>query len=306
MNDPSSPSSRPRSGGATPDIAEPQHRRSSLFGWLWRRDNGDTDLKESLEEALEGHGEGAEVLTPEHREMLQNILSVGELQVDDVMVPRADIIAVEIGASLDEVIETFRKARHSRLPVYRETLDDIIGYLHLKDIVDFWGDGEGFRLEACVHELIAVPPAMPVLELLERMRAARLHMAIVVDEYGGVDGLVTIEDVVEEIIGDIGDEYDEEAPMLTERRDGVYEADARLEVEEFEEALGVDLLPDEIDEEVDTLGGFVYHLLGRIPRRGESIQHDSGLRFEVADADARRVKRLIVRRLASPAPARPD
>lgn len=308
MSDPSSSSSKPRGGGATPDSAGSSRRGTGLFGWLWQRDRGEADLKDVLEEVLEEHGEGGEQLSPEHREMLGNILSLGELQVDDVMVPRADIKAVDVQASLAELIECFRDARHSRLPVFRDDLDDIVGYVHLKDIVDHWSDGENFRLSTSLHKLIAVPPAMPVLELLGRMRQARQHMAIVVDEFGGTDGLVTVEDVVEAIVGDIDDEHDEDVPMLVEMPDGTWAADGRLELETFEQTVGGDLLPDDLDDDIDTLGGLIFHLLGRVPQRGDIIEHDiSGFAFEVTDADARRVKRLTVRRLpVTSAPADDD
>ncbi|MEQ9643679.1 MAG: hemolysin family protein [Alphaproteobacteria bacterium] len=306
MSDPSSSSSRPRGGGATPESAGTARRGSGLFGWLWQRDRGETDLRGVLGDVLDGHGEAGAAIGPEHREMLENIISLGDLQVDDVMVPRADIKAIDVQATLAELIESFREARHSRLPVFRDNLDDIVGYVHLKDIVDHWGDGENFRLRASLHKLIAVPPAMPVLELLQRMRQARQHMAIVVDEYGGTDGLVTIEDVVEAIVGDIDDEHDEEVPMLVEMPDGSWAADGRLELETFEQTMGVDLLPDDLDDEIDTLGGLIFHLLGRVPKRGDTIEHEtSGFAFEVTDADARRIKRLTVRRLPA-APAVPD
>jgi CBS domain containing-hemolysin-like protein len=301
MSDPSSSSSRPRASGAT--TTEPgSGRRSSLFGWLWQRDRSAADLKQIIDELVEAAGEGNVLLTDDQRDMLENLLAIGELQVDDVMVPRADIIAVDIAVSLDQLVATFREARHSRLPVYREALDEIVGYVHLKDVIDHWSDGANFRLADSLHKLIAVPPAMPVLELLQRMRASRQHMAVVVDEYGGTDGLVTIEDVVEQIVGDIDDEHDDDEPQLVEKRDGVWEVDGRLEIETFEQSLGLDLLPDDIDDEIDTLGGLVFHLMGRVPRRGDTIDHAaSGLRFEVADADARRVKRLLVSRIARPA-----
>jgi CBS domain containing-hemolysin-like protein len=182
--------------------------------------------------------------------------------------------------------------------VYRETLDDILGFVHIKDIIDFWGDGRTFELRNILRQVLVVPPSMPVLDLLARMRTTHLHMAVVVDEYGGTDGLVTIEDVVEEIVGNIEDEHDtDEGPTLTDLPDGSIDADGRVEIEDLETKLGVDLLPDEIDEEVDTLGGLVFTMLGRIPEVGETIEHDCGLEIEVTDADARRIKRLRLRRI---------
>lgn len=265
------------------------------MSWLRRLAGAEEeiDLRESLEEIVREQGG----LTAEQREMLLNIADFGELDVDDLMVPRADIQAVAIDATLGQVVEAFRKARHSRLPVYRETLDDVAGFIHIKDVIDFWRDDRAFSIPAILREVLVVPPSLPALTLLARMRARRLHMAVVIDEYGGVDGLVTVEDVVEEIVGELDDEHDTDAPLIIEHPDGSIDADARAEIEEFEERYGVDLAPDETDEEIETLGGLVFSLTGRIPRRGEKVRHPKGLEFEVVDADFRRVKRLRVRRL---------
>lgn len=298
MSESSSSSRKPRESGAASQSGS--SIGEALFAWLkgLARGNGDSDLRESLEEVIEEHEEEGSTMSPEQREMLLNILSFGELQVDDVMVPRADIVAFDAEAQLEEAIAAFRKARHSRLPVYRESLDDIVGFVHIKDIIDFWNDGQDFSVAKLRRDVLVVPPSMLALDLLARMRATRIHMAIVVDEYGGVDGLVTIEDVVEEIVGDIEDEHDKaEGPLLVELSDGTIEADGRTEIEEFEDRYGVDLLPDEIDEDTDTLGGLVFALLGRVPRKGEKVLHAGcGLEFEVVEADPRRVKRLLVRR----------
>jgi CBS domain containing-hemolysin-like protein len=269
-----------------------------LFGWLKKIAVGDdsSDLKEALEEVIEEHEDEGTKLGPEQRDMLLNIVSFGELQIDDVMVPRTDIVGVEISTDLTQTLATFKQAGHSRLPVYREALDEIVGFAHIKDIIDFWSDDSDFTLQRVLREVLVVPPSMPVLDLLARMRATRIHMAIVVDEYGGTDGLVTIEDVVEEIVGEIEDEHDAvEAPLLVDMADGSIDADGRAEVVELEERLNVDLLPDAVDEEVDTLGGLVFAILGRIPAVGEIIDHQCGLQIEVTDADARRVKRLTLR-----------
>lgn len=261
---------------------------------------GDESLREDLEELLEEHAEGENVDTREQRAMLENVLSVGSLRVDDVMVPRADIVAIADSTPLDEVVRIFEDAGHSRVPVYRGTLDDVLGMIHVKDLLRFWFGQRPERLPLAkiVRRVLFVPPSMPVLDLLIQMRAARQHMALVVDEYGGIDGLVTIEDLVEQIVGDIDDEYDEtEAPMLVERPDGSLDIDARCPIEDLEERLGHQLLEEEREEDIDTIGGLVFALLGRVPRRGELVRHPAGLEFEVLDADPRRVKRL---RLARP------
>lgn len=268
-----------------------------FLNWLtgFLRSGGDADLRESIEEVIDEHEATPHSLNPEQREMLMNIISFGELEVDDVMVPRTDIVALEAGALPAVVIRTFREARHSRLPVFRETLDDIAGFVHIKDVVDHWGRDDELSLAQFLRELLVVPPSMPILDLLARMRSTRIHMAVVVDEYGGTDGLVTIEDIVEEIVGEIEDEHDkDEGPSLLERPGGAIDADGRAEIEDLEAILSVDLLPDEVDEDVETLGGLVFAMLGRVPRIGEKIDHPGGIQFEIVDADLRRVKRLLI------------
>jgi magnesium and cobalt transporter len=309
MSDPGLPNDR--NGGDDPaapavDSTGSGSQGGGLIGWLRRLmgSNGEGGLRETLEGVIEEHGDTDETLDPGQREMLLNIVEFGELQVDDIMVPRTDIIGVDAAAPLSELIATFRQAHHSRLPVYRGNLDEIAGFVHIKDVIDFWDSGETFDLKRVLRQLLIVPPSMPAIDLLARMRATRLHMAVVVDEYGGTDGLVTIEDVVEEIVGEIEDEHDiAEDPLLVEREDGDIEADGRAEIEDLEAILHVDLLPDEVDEEVDTLGGLVFTMLGRIPDVGEVIRHDCGLEIEVTDADARRIKRLLLRRPQSGAAA---
>lgn len=275
--------------------------------WLRLRDwlksfragkGGDSALREDLEELLEEHAEGDAKDAGEQRVLLENVLSVGGLRVDDVMVPRADIIAIPDGTTLEETVRLFQSAGHSRLPVYRGTLDDVVGMVHVKDLLPYWNAPRArFSLARAVRKVMFVPPSMPVLDLLIQMRTSRTHLALVVDEYGGIDGLVTIEDLVEQIVGEIDDEYDEtEAPMLIESADGSFDCDARLPIKELEERLGVGLLEPDQEEEVDTLGGLAFALVGRVPRRGEVIRHPLGFELEVLDADLRRLKRLRVRR----------
>ena len=270
--------------------------------WLRRR-SGDPSLRESLEDIIEEHESDslAEDLRAEERSMLLNVLNFGELRIEDVMVPRADVRAVEIDTPIGELLELFSDAAHSRLPVYRDSLDDPIGMIHIKDVIGFLAPKDGrFDSNAAVigklrREVLFVPPSMPVVDLFLKMQATRIHMALVIDEYGGTDGLVTIEDLVEEIVGEIEDEHDiDGAPLLQKRPDGTYVADARLRVDELERLFDVDLLPDDQDEDIDTLGGLVVALVERVPQRGELISHPSGLDFEVADADPRRIKRLRI------------
>jgi CBS domain containing-hemolysin-like protein len=272
------------------------------------RRNGDGhSLRETLEELIEEDDGDDQQSRPEfseeERAILLNALSFGELQVWDVMVPRSDIKSIDIVSMLDDVIATMRESTHTRLPVVRDALDDVLGMVHLKDLLPFWGDGEQFELKVILRELLFVPPSMRVLDLLMKMRDTGIHMAIVIDEYGGTDGMVTIEDLVEEIVGEIQDEHDKILPpSLTERPDGALEADGRVEVEDLEKHLGIELLETDRREDVDTLGGLIFTLLDRVPSRGEIVRHGSGVEFEILDADPRRVRRLLIR-TAPPAKA---
>ncbi|MCE2493239.1 MAG: HlyC/CorC family transporter [Alphaproteobacteria bacterium] len=273
----------------------------NLLTWLRgtsRGRNGDEMLRESLSELIEESEDEQGPFNREERLMLMNILKLHRLRVDDVMVPRPDIVAIEVDVPLDKVVEAMHEAFHSRLPIYQDTLDHVLGFVHIKDLLAYWEGRTDFNLVDVAHDVLFVPPTMSVLDLLLRMREGRIHMALVVDEFGGTDGLVTIEDLVEEIVGEIEDEHDQvEAPTIEERPDGTLVVDGRADIDEFEARVGVDLLPEERDEDIDTLGGFVFSLFGRVPQRGELISHPSGLEFEVLDADPRRVKRLRVRGL---------
>ena len=263
-------------------------------------------LRESLEEAIDEHVAGPgdnDDLTPVERTMLKNLLHFGEHRVDDVAVPRVDIVAFDIADSFAELVELLRDAGHSRMPVYHDSLDTVIGMIHVKDvyavIAETFDDSVSSKpfkdldVRTLLRTVLYVPSSKRVLDLLARMRAGRTHMAVVVDEFGGTDGLVTIEDLVEEIVGDIEDEHDEDgAKLLQAIGDDMFEADARLPLSELDETLGQDFAHDEIGEEVDTLGGMVFMLAGRVPALGETIRHPSGWRFEVIDGDPRMVRRL--------------
>lgn len=285
-------------GGREGDDSSLAHHLLTWLRGASRGRNGDGTLRENLSELIEESEDERGSFNREERSMLTNILKLHRLRVDGVMVPRPDIVAIGADAPLDKVVETMREAFHSRLPVYRDTLDHVLGFVHIKDILAYWRGRADFDLVGIAHEVMFVPPTMSVLDLLLRMRERRIHMALVVDEFGGTDGLVTIEDLVEEIVGEIEDEHDRtEEPAIEERPDGTLVADARADIDEFEARVGVDLLPEERDEDVETLGGFVFSLFGRVPQRGELIVHPSGLEFEVLDADPRRVKRLRIRGL---------
>jgi magnesium and cobalt transporter len=254
------------------------------------------ELVQEAADATQAPGELPE-LDRQERALIANVLRLRETTADDVMVPRADIIAMSVDVTLEQALEQIRAEGHSRLPVYREGLDEIVGMVHIKDVFAFVGRPEAFSLEAVLRKPLMVAPQVPVLDLLLQMRQARMHLALVVDEYGGIDGLVTIEDLVETITGDISDEHDEVAgPMVTERPDGSLDINARMPVEDFEKRVGSVLSEDERDADIDTVGGLVFTLAGRVPARGEVISHASGIEFRVLDADARRIRRLRVRR----------
>ncbi|MGE5514210.1 MAG: hemolysin family protein [Bacteroidota bacterium] len=271
----------------------------TLRGWLrlLRRSKGSETVREALEELIEDRDESGIPIDEQERVLLGNILHLREQTAYDVMVPRADIVAVEAETGQTELTELFIKCGHSRLPVYRGSLDDVIGMVHIKDTLATIRVDKPFQLQRLVRRVLFVSPAMRVMDLLLEMRLKRTHMALVVDEYGGIDGLVTIEDLVEQIVGEIEDEHDHAVePDMVVRPDGVIEADARTPIEEFEEAVGPVLTEEERDD-VDTLGGLVFFIAGRVPSRGELIAHPSGLEFEVVDADPRRIKWLRVRKV---------
>src|SRR3954447_3317482 len=264
--------------------------RHLIFG-----EDSETTLREEIEDAIDEAEESRPVagdLSPAERQMLRNLLHFGEQTAGDICVTRGDIIAVPSGISFDDLVLAFADAGHSRLPVYGESLDSVIGMVHIKDVFVANVDPSRDRsLQALLREPLFVPESMGVIELLARMRAQRMHLAIVVDEFGGTEGLVTIEDVVEEIVGEIEDEHDEaEAGMLTLLDDGVWEADARLELEELQQAVDARLTAD--DEDVDTLGGLVFLMAGHIPAKGECVTHPSGWKLEAVDSDPRRIIRV--------------
>jgi CBS domain containing-hemolysin-like protein len=265
--------------------------RTFLFG-----DDGEATLRDQIEEAIESHeGEPPAVgdLSPIERQMLRNLLHFGESNVADIAVPRADIVAVPSSIGFAELVHAFAEAGHSRLPVYEDSLDSVVGMVHVKDVfaVQVAAETPPSDISTLLRKPLYVPESMGVLDLLARMRAERVHLAIVVDEFGGTEGLVTIEDVVEEIVGEIEDEHDEEAPgMLIAIEDGIWDADARAELDEVAETIDARL--GAVEEDVDTLGGLATVLAGRVPRQGEVLEHPSGWRLEVTDSDARRVTRL--------------
>jgi CBS domain containing-hemolysin-like protein len=323
----------PQLSGDKPETASLWSRIKRALGLV----RADTTLRETLEGVFQRHAEevGSDVVRADARSMMLNLIEFSEMRVDDVMVARAEIIAVESSRPVLELLNCFLEAGHSRLPVFKDTLDEPIGMIHIKDFLDWLNrhgkrpngsstadkpvngkepdgsrskpkraNGKVLSLSATdmnkqigelgiMRDLLYVPPSMPASDLLVKMQSTHRHMAIVVDEYGGTDGLATIEDLVEEIVGDIADEHDEEVDLLTRVKENTWHADARLEIEDAEEKLGIQLLRED-DEEADTLGGLIFQLLGRVPVRGELIRHSSGVEFEVLSADPRRVRKLAI------------
>ena len=291
-------------------------RLLARFG-LKSRDSIRDDLEDALAETVEDPN-----FSPQERAMLKNVLGFHRIRVDDVMVPRADIVAVAADTSLGDLLNLFRTAGHSRLPVYGETLDDPRGMVHIRDFLDFLAmraDSRASRRRKAeggtpippslgrvdlsmtlaqakiLRPVLFVPRSMPAIDLLVRMQATRTHMALVIDEYGGTDGLVSIEDLVEMVVGNIEDEHDDATAQTIVRADDVtFVADARASLDEVTEAVGIDLTAEEDAEDIDTLGGFIVTLAGRVPSRGELIAGPGALEFEILDADPRRVKRLRI------------
>jgi CBS domain containing-hemolysin-like protein len=264
--------------------------RHLIFG-----EDSEPTLRAEIEEAIDEAEESGPVagdLSPTERQMLRNLLHFGEQTAGEIAVTRGDIMAVPSTISFDDLVRAFADAGHSRLPVYGESLDEVIGMIHIKDVFIANVDPSKERaVSALLREPLFIPESMSVIELLARMRSQRVHLAIVVDEFGGTEGLVTIEDVVEEIVGEIEDEHDEaERGLLTMLDDGLWEADARLELEELGEAVDARLSSE--DDEVDTLGGLVFLLAGHIPAKGECVTHPSGWKLEAVESDPRRIIRV--------------
>jgi CBS domain containing-hemolysin-like protein len=296
-----------------------------LFGWKAG------SIRKDLEVVLEDGKTGDTGFSPQERTMLKNILGLRERRVEDVMVPRADIVAVQQDISLGELIKVFEGAGHSRLVVYNDTLDDPSGMVHIRDLIAYMAERATVTPEAAgtkaplpanldlravdlsvplsstkiVRALLFVPPSMPVIDLFAKMQATRIHLALVIDEYGGTDGVVSIEDIVEQVVGEIDDEHDEEeAPSVVRQPDGSFLAAARASLEDVVAALGEEFDVGDAAEEVDTLGGYLFTKIGRVPTRGELVSGPGNFEIEIVDADPRRVKRLRIYR--KKAPAGPD
>ncbi len=338
--------------GSSSTAPKPENGKSGSSFWsraarIWRAGNA-SSLREDLTDALMTGGADADTaFSPAERAMLNNILRFREVRVEDVMVPRADIEAVDLSITIAELMVIFEESGRSRMPVYSESLDDPRGMVHIRDLLSYVTKQarnkrrNGSRSTASatastaekqekpvrqpkpsfdlgridlsktveeagiIRQVLFVPPSMHASDLMQRMQAARIQMALVIDEYGGTDGLASLEDIVEMVVGDIEDEHDDEEVMFAKTSDDVFVADARVELEEIAAAIGPDFDVREQLEDVDTLGGLVFAALGRIPARGEVVQAIPGFEFQVLDADPRRVKRVRIVRKRPPARRRP-
>ncbi len=259
----------------------------------------DDSLRDAIEELIEEKEDAPQSAVAAHeRRLIANILQLRDLPVIDMMVPRADIVAISIDASKDELYSLISQKPHSRIPVFKGDLDNIVGAINMKDMVANLVSDTGFEIKDIMRDVLVVSPAMRVMDLMLQMRQSKVHIAFVVDEFGGIDGLITINDLVESIVGEIDDEFEFDiTPQFIERPDGSAIADARYPIEEFEKQYGDIFAENEEHEEVDTLGGLVTYIAGHVPSRGEVIRHDSGVEFDVIDADPRRITRVRIRNL---------
>ena len=299
-------------------------RKPSLLAKLKRRLGAkNADLEQTIDTVIDTHAEatGETTLDGDARSMMRNVIGFADIRVKDLMVPRANITALDEDGSMRELLSLFIDANHSRVAIFRESLDDVIGMVHVKDFLR-WMTAKGKKKKArgsaemgidlaakelssavkqhssLKREVLFVPPSMPAPDLLLKMKASHIHLAIVVDEYGGTDGIVSLEDLVEVIVGDISDEHDtdEQSDMLVKVDDKIWLANGQVEIAHVEETLGLKLLTDENWDEAETLAGLVFEMAGRVPARGEIIKHASGLEFEITDSDARRIKRVRIHR----------
>jgi CBS domain containing-hemolysin-like protein len=280
---------QPAPAAATPS------RQNSLLRWIRGLKKPPVQPDEISPLLRESEDPANDLITAHERILLTNILKLRELKVVNVMIPRAEIVAIEIGTTSKELTEMLSEKQYSRIPVYRDTLDDVLGTIHLKDVVSALARGEELDITKMITDIPIISPAMTILNLLLKMRQSQRHMALVVDEYGGIDGLVTMGDVIESIIGEIDDEHDAaEAPQITEKEDGSILVDAHLYISDFEHRFGT-VFSDEERKTNDTLSGLVFMMAGRIPARGEILEHPTGMVFEILEADPRRINLLRIR-----------
>lgn len=271
----------------------------AVTGWFKNalRPKADS-IKDALEEVIEEHTDAAQQgLAPEEKVMLHNVLSFSDLRVSDIMVPRTDIAAVPSDITLDALKSHLLEQRHTRIPVYIETLDKVQGFIHVKDLLPMLSLDRPYDLQAVMRSLLFVPPSMRIIDLLVRMRSSGSHMAVVIDEHGGTDGLITMEDLFEEIVGDIQDEHDNDEDVedrIIRVSDTTFEVNARIPISKLEKKLGLSLVSEDDEGQFDSLAGLIFAQIGRIPARHEIVSHPSGIRFEIIDADPRRIRRVRI------------
>ncbi len=271
--------------------------KTTFFSFFRKRES-EGSLRETLEELIEEEEVEDSSLARDEREMLTNILKLRDLTAIDLMIPRAEVIGIPHNSSYAEIKEIVKVHKFMRVPVFRQTLDDILGYIYLPDFLDV--SEKGFKLQKHIHKIDFISPSMRILDLLIKMRSTGEKIAVVVDEYGGVDGIVTMSDLVEEIVGDIQDVAQMTDPLLFFKKpDGICIVDARMDIEDLEDKIGSFRTEEEQEEDIDTIGGLVLHLTDRIPQKGELIQHPSGLEFEILEVDTRRIKRIGIHGLSS-------
>ena len=304
MSDDEDPRSSAKNNSSPSPAQTDVRAKSRPMSWLknlipGRVSNSNNVLQEALDEYIEDLRETDlnDVSADNQKTLITNVLKTRDLRVVDIMIPRADIVAIDQNASTDDLKRMFKEEQYSRLPVYRDTLDHVVGTIHIKDVIACVLDDKPCHLPEIVREAMIVSPGLPIMDLFLMMREDKKHMALVVDEHGGIDGLVTMNDVIEAIVGDIEDEFDhDDQPQIIEKPDGSLVADARMEIEEFEERYGNFLTPDE-REDIQTLGGLAFSIAGRIPKRGETLKHSSGVAFDILEADSRKVSRVRIRNL---------
>ena len=284
-----------------PTASTPSPKQNALLRWARSLTKANASFADFSPASRDGEDPANDLITAHERALLSNILKLREMKVVNVMIPRAEIVAVEVGTTSQELTALLAEKQYSRIVVYRETLDDVLGTIHIKDVVAALARGEELDITKMITEIPIISPAMSVLNLLLKMRHSHRHMALVIDEYGGIDGLVTMGDVIESIIGEIDDEHADEAPQIIEKEDGSIVVDAHLYISDFEVRFGP-VFSSEERETHDTLSGLVSTIAGRIPARGEILSHSTGMVFEIIEADPRRINLLRIRDIPSAAP----
>ncbi|MBN8827843.1 MAG: HlyC/CorC family transporter [Sphingobacteriia bacterium] len=263
---------------------------AKLFGLETQEDDEDENFEDKIIEIIKDHDATNKLSGIEGRVLLHNILEFGALTASDVMIPRSDIVALSVDSNKDDIIKSFIKHNHSRMPIFEKDLDNVIGFVHIKDLLTlFLTDESNFNLKKIIREIIFVVPTMNIIDLLVKMRSARVHMALVLDEYGGIDGLITIDDLLEQIVGNIEEDHDIKKPEIVKVSEKVFEASARISIEKLEEVLDRNIF-DGDEEDCETLAGLIFVLAGHVPSKGEIINHPLGIKFEILDADPRNVK----------------